>query len=94
VLGDPATRVRDHAYHAYLKRQHLGQAIRTERYRMVQWTHRETGETEFELYDYVEDPLETKNLASIRVDVLEELKAILASHPKAKPQAPRPNRKD
>ena len=36
VLKDPARRVRDHAYHAYPKRK-LGRAIRTERYRLVEW---------------------------------------------------------
>jgi len=45
----------------------LGRAVRTRRYRLVEW--KKPGmppETvEFELYDYEKDPLETKNLASM-----------------------------
>ncbi|MCA9046999.1 MAG: sulfatase-like hydrolase/transferase, partial [Planctomycetaceae bacterium] len=36
VLKDPSVRVRDHAYHAYPKAK-MGRAIRTERYRLVEW---------------------------------------------------------
>jgi iduronate 2-sulfatase len=93
VLKNPDKRVRDHAYHAYLKRTHLGQAIRDERYRMVQWTDLESGAKEYELYDYLEDPLETRNLANERAVELERLLAILETHPEAKPQVPRGKRK-
>jgi iduronate 2-sulfatase len=82
VLKDPATRVRDHAYHAYPK-QKLGRAIRTERYRMVQW--KRPGESDesavYELYDYQTDPVEKENLAESQPAVLAELKSILAKYP-------------
>lgn len=81
VLKNPDARVRNHAFHVYPKRK-LGRAIRTERYRMVEW------EDEHELYDYQEDPKETKNHASDRPEVLTRLKAILAGYP-----APRARRK-
>ncbi|WP_193212070.1 sulfatase [Luteolibacter marinus] len=84
VLKDPAARVRDHAYHCY-PRQGIGRAIRTERYRLIEW--KKSGappETaELELYDYQEDPLETKNLAEDKPEVVAELRAILARHPEA-----------
>tara|TARA_B110000495_G_scaffold136728_1_gene119842 strand:- start:2866 stop:4422 length:1557 start_codon:yes stop_codon:yes gene_type:complete len=82
VLSDPDQRVRDHAYHAYPKRK-LGRAIRTERYRMVEWAkHNGTGGTiDYELYDYQNDPLEKENLAGKRPEVLRELKLILANYP-------------
>ena len=92
VLREPDRRLRDHAYHAYLKSRHLGEAIRDERYRMVRWTELESGAVEYELYDYQEDPLETRNLAGERPAELERLLAILNSHPVAKPQAPRGRR--
>ncbi len=83
VLKDPAARVRDHAYHAFPRGRVLGRAIRTERYRLVEWKRpaapADTGE--FELYDYRTDPLETTNLAHDRPDVVEQLRAILARHP-------------
>ena len=84
VLKNPKVRVRDHAYHAYPKRA-LGRAIRTERYRFVEW--KTPGEpedsAECELYDYKVDPLETKNLASSHPQVVAELKAKLAAYPEA-----------
>lgn len=82
VLKNPAARVRDHAYHAYPK-QILGRAIRTERYRLVEW--RAFGEpvesAEYELYDYEADPLETRNLAAAKPDVVATLKRTLAKYP-------------
>lgn len=84
VLQNPSARVRDHAYHAYPKRT-LGRAIRTERYRMVEWKEpgAESSTAEFELYDYQEDPNETRNLAGERPKVMAQLQAMLARHPEA-----------
>ena len=82
VLRDPDARVRDHAFHVY-PRGKLGRAVRTDRYRMVQW--RELGvpdaPAEYELYDYRDRPVETKNLATERPEVLARLKNILAAYP-------------
>lgn len=92
VLKDPEARVRDHAYHSYPRRvegkARIGCAIRTERYRMVEWLDPVDPNTEsvFELYDYQKDPLETKNLADQKGKVLRELRGILQQHPRAKPQ--------
>ncbi|MCA9139612.1 MAG: sulfatase, partial [Planctomycetales bacterium] len=63
VLKDPDARVRDHAYHAYPKSK-MGRAIRTDRYRMVQWKTpgEDANDAEYELYDYQTDPNETQNL--------------------------------
>ncbi len=82
VLRDPARRVRDHACHIYPKRK-LGRAIRTERYRLVAWTNHgdPAGPTEYELYDYKTDPLETENLATKRPEVVARLKTTLAKYP-------------
>lgn len=82
VLKDPSKRVRNHAYHAYPKRT-LGQSIRTERYRLVEWRNpaQSRNTAEYELYDYELDPLEQKNLATSKPDVVAELKEILASYP-------------
>lgn len=64
----------------------IGRAIRTERYRLVEW--KEPGAAadtaEYELYDYRDDPDETRNLADERPAVMEELKAILAAYPEAR----------
>ena len=82
VLRDSAVRVRDHACHAYPNAK-LGRAIRTERYRLVEW--RSVGESaesaELELYDYETDPHETHNLAARQPQVVSELRAKLAKYP-------------
>ena len=85
VLKDPKSRVRDHAYHIFPKGK-MGRAIRTERFRMVEW--RKIGApvktAEYELYDYQTDPNETRNLASEKPAVLKRLKATLATYPEPK----------
>ncbi|KOH42687.1 hypothetical protein NC99_45230 [Sunxiuqinia dokdonensis] len=88
VLQQADQRIRDHAYHAFPKGGHLGRAIRTDRYRLVEWTNMNKPEEEkgYELYDYLNDPLETKNIYDKNKKVAEELKAILATHPEAKRQ--------
>lgn len=78
VLKDPDIRVRDHTFHAY-PRSKLGRAIRTERYRMVEW--KRDGAAEYELYDYALDPHETQNHAADRPEVMAKLKATLARYP-------------
>ncbi|MFO1066647.1 MAG: sulfatase [Pirellulales bacterium] len=82
VLKDPQERVRNHAFHAYPKEK-LGRAIRTERFRLVEWKNPSAleSEIEWELYDYESDPGEKVNLADQRPEVLRELKAILDSYP-------------
>lgn len=93
VLRDPAARVRDHAYHVF-PRAKLGRAIRTERYRLVEWSGvgQPEEQAELELYDYETDPLETRNLAAEQPQVVAELRAILRRHPAPVDPAARPPR--
>lgn len=86
VLQDPSRSVRDHAYHAYPRSGRLGRAIRTSRYRLVEWKPigAPTAEAEYELYDYQTDPQERRNLAADQPERVAELAAILATHPEAK----------
>ena len=83
VLRAGTERVRDHAYHVFPKAQ-LGRAIRTERYRMVEWrkVDAEASTSEYELYDYESDPLETRNLAKECPAVVAELQQILSRYPR------------
>ena len=84
VLKQANHRVRDHAFHCFPK-QKLGRAIRTERYRLVEW--KQPGAPAegavLELYDYQEDPTESKNLATERPTVVKEMREILARYPEA-----------
>jgi iduronate 2-sulfatase len=82
VLKDPQLRVRGHAYHVYPNAK-LGRAIRTERYRLVEWRALKDSKTpvEYELYDYEIDPLESRNLATDKPDVVADMIEILAKYP-------------
>jgi iduronate 2-sulfatase len=86
VLKDSAARVRDHAYHCFPRGGKLGRAIRTDRYRLVDW--RPVGKPEakpvYELYDYQNGPVETVNLAGKNPGIVANLASILARHPDAK----------
>ncbi len=88
VLRDPSARTRDSIIHVYPRGERIGRAIRTARYRLVEWKKPgEPAETAiFELYDYETDPEESKNLADEKPEAVSQLRAILAQHPEAKPQ--------
>lgn len=88
VLKDPSLNIRDHIYHCYPRGEgRIGRAIRTERYRFVEWKNpgASSGEAKLELYDYQEDPTEKQNLAARKPEIVKELRAILARHPEAEP---------
>ncbi len=93
TLRNESMPTRDHAIQVYPrsapdKGQVLGRAIRTERYRMVEWKKfgAPADSAEIELYDYETDPLESRNLAASQSEVVSQLRAILARHPEPKPQ--------
>lgn len=97
ILKDPKAKVNDYVLHAYPrsekqdeggKRKIIGRGVRTDRYRLVEWKEPGTPaeKAAIELYDYETDPLEKKNLAKDRPEVVTELRAILAKVPEAKPQ--------
>lgn len=95
VLHDPGARVRSYAYHAYTRPGRVGQAIRTERYRLVRWTQEQTGARVYELYDLQADPLETRNLADAQPAIRKQLDALLDHEPRPKPgkRVPAPARR-
>ena len=84
ILRDPEKTIRDHAYHCYPRGKVMGRAIRTARYRYVEWKIPNTDKAEHELYDYQLDPTETQNLAAAQLDIVVQHQAILARHPEAK----------
>ena len=94
VLRDSKTRIRDHAYHSFPRGGRLGRAIRTDRYRLVEWRKIDdaTAPVEYELYDYKYGSMEVKNIADEQPAVRDSLLAILATHPDATPPRPAVNR--
>jgi iduronate 2-sulfatase len=88
LLENPASPHRDYAIHVYPRANLLGRAIRTDRHRLVEWKKpgAASDTAVFELYDYLDDPGETKNLAAGQPETVAELKKLLATHPEAKAQ--------
>ncbi|WP_379024397.1 sulfatase [Parapedobacter deserti] len=96
VLSNPETRIRDHAYHCFPRGGHLGRAIRTDRYRLVEWKKiGDTAETAtYELYDYENGLMEVKNIAEEQPEVRKALQDILAQHPAPMPSRPQSPRRE
>ena len=98
VLRDPAATTKPAVFHAY-PRPHpehgaiIGRAVRTDRHRLVEWKKpgAAAATADLELYDYIADPLERKNLAADQPEVVARLRALLAAQPEAKPQIANPN---
>ena len=88
ALRDPNLGTKNYLYHVYPRGERIGSAVRTTRYRLVEWKvpGRAADTAELELYDYEKDPLETKNLAAEQPEVVARLRAMLAKLPEAKPQ--------
>ena len=63
----------------------IGRAIRTESYRLVEWSKPGTP-TEYELYDYSNNSIESENLYEKLPKVANRLKIILNKYPKPKPR--------
>ncbi|MBD0825179.1 sulfatase [Aestuariibaculum marinum] len=86
VLKNASKIIKDHAYHAFPMGGYLGEAIRTEQYRMIRWTPRNNKNKEvlYELYDYKNDYKETKNIAKERPEVVTHMVKILEQYPEAK----------
>lgn len=88
TLKSPDVHTRESVIHVYPRGERLGRAIRTNRFRMVEWKipGADASEAEYELYDYEKDTLETANIAAQHPETLEKLKSLLAEHPEAIPQ--------
>jgi iduronate 2-sulfatase len=93
VLKRPSRENKEAVFHVYPRSRPgdgaiLGRAVRTERYRLVEW--KKPGgapeSAEFELYDYKKDSLETRNLAPEQPKIVKKLHALITALPEAKPQ--------
>lgn len=87
AVRDPAVAGRDHAFHVFPRGERLGRAVRTERHRLVEWkvpgAAPETAE--LELYDYEDDPGETRNVSTEQPETVTRLRGLLATLPEARP---------
>ncbi len=88
VLKNPASDTKESIFHVFPRGNRIGRAVRTARYRLVEWKRpgARPDRAVLELYDYESDPDETKNLAEEHPEVVAELRKVLAAEPEAKPQ--------
>jgi len=78
MLEDPSHPGKDAARSFFRRGQLDGNALRTDRFRLVEWRNRKTGKVaQIELYDHQTDPGETRNVAAEQPEVVEELLARL-----------------
>jgi iduronate 2-sulfatase len=88
VMKNQQQEHRSFVTHVYPRNPLLGRAVRNERYRLVEWKNpgAAAATAEYELYDYQQDPGETKNLAGEQTEVVKTLSALLQAMPEAEPQ--------
>ncbi len=93
TLRNPQAPTKEAVFHSYPRTRPgdgpvIGRAVRTARYRLVEWKRpgQPAASADVELYDYVADPLETKNLAAAEPAVVTDLRRLLAAEPEAIPQ--------
>lgn len=86
VVRDPKASAREFVSHVYPRGGRLGRAIRDQRYRFVQWKRygAADGQAEMELYDYQQDPLETRNVAAESPEVVAAMQERLKRQAEAK----------
>jgi iduronate 2-sulfatase len=88
TLANPSAMTKDAIFHVYPRKNRIGRAVRTARYRLVEWKQpgADPDSAILELYDYALDPAETKNVVDDQPKVVAELLKILAAQPEAKSQ--------
>ncbi|MBN1417953.1 MAG: sulfatase [Planctomycetes bacterium] len=64
LIADPRRAWKEAAFSQYPRGGYLGTAMRTDRYRYVEWTDEEGKVAAVELYDHERDPAENENIAS------------------------------
>lgn len=88
VLKDSSATVNEAVLHAIPRQDVIGRALRTPTHRIVEWKKpgAPADTAEWELYDYENDPEETRNHVKDQPEILAALRARLAALPEAKPQ--------
>ncbi|HKX63487.1 MAG TPA: sulfatase, partial [Verrucomicrobiae bacterium] len=81
VLRNPALAQKNYSFHVFPRGERIGRAVRTARHRLVEWKvpGAPPGSAEVELYDYETDPLETRNWAAEKPDIVNQMRAMLAT---------------
>jgi iduronate 2-sulfatase len=78
MLNDPGAPGKDGADSWFRPGQYEGSALRTDRYRLVEWVDTKTDNTaQIELYGHATDPQENVNVAGEKPEVVERLQTQL-----------------
>jgi iduronate 2-sulfatase len=88
VMKSPSAATKEVVIQVYPRGQQIGRALRTARYRFVEWKKPGDGpeSAALELYDYEADPAESRNVAASQPETVAELRKLLATFAEAKPQ--------
>ncbi len=83
ILKNPEAKGKDAVFHEYLryKGKFQGRAIRTDRFRFVEWRDPKENLKAVELYDLQKDPHETRNIAGASPETVARLSRQLAQGP-------------
>lgn len=85
IVNGQVEKVKDFAISQYPRANVMGYALRTDQYRYVAWYKGERGKPEAgqivfkELYDYVNDPVETTNVVGMQATLADELQEVLTN---------------
>jgi iduronate 2-sulfatase len=93
AINDPSAAGRAEVFHSFSRSKpnegaRIGHAVRTATHRLVEWKQpgAPAESADLELYDYMNDPEETANLALEQPATVARLRALLAAQPAPKPQ--------
>lgn len=88
VVKEPSAATKEVVIQVYPRGQQIGRALRTARYRFVEWKKPGEGpdSAALELYDYEADPAEARNVAASQPETVAELRKLLSTFAEAKPQ--------
>jgi len=83
ILKNPESSLRDYVVHVFPRGERLGRAVRTDRYRLVEWKAigAPVEDAILELYDYHTDPKESRNLVQEQPDVVASLQKLMLAQP-------------
>jgi len=77
ILKDPKTSIKPYARSFYYRNNALGKAVKTDSYRIVQWTTKNDSTVAVELFDHRNDPDENINIANLDKELTDSLLNLL-----------------
>jgi iduronate 2-sulfatase len=80
LFDKPDQNIKEAAFSMYPRGKRIGTTMKTDRYRFTEWKHVGQGETEYELYDHLNDPQENINVVNkdsiLKKEMVEKFKKL------------------